>query len=102
MKTYLIGSFAALALIGALQAQAQDGMVSIADAAATHAIGATVAPSYGTGSYRAQYQIRDLLAAVTEDVTAELSAFLGLALEKEEGDETRSDRRDARKVASAY
>ncbi len=106
MKTLITSSIAALALVGSLQSQAQDGvalgMGTIADAATAGTLGTTGSTSYGTSDHRAQYQLSDLLAAVTEDVRSELSSFLGMALQQEERSTAYSEKSDATEVASAY
>ena len=106
MKTLITSSVAALVLVGSLPSLAQDGvalgMGTMADAATSSALDTTGTTSYGTSNHRAQYQLSDLLAAVTEDVRSELSSFLGMALEREQGGKTYSGTGESTEVASAY
>ena len=106
MKTLITSSVAALVLLGSLPSLAQDGvalgMGTIADAGAARTLDTTSATSYGTSNHRAQYQLSDLLTAVTEDVRSELSSFLGMALEREQGSKTYSGTDESTEVASAY
>ena len=106
MKTFITSSVAALVILGSSPSLAQDGvalgMGTITDTATASALDTTGTTSYGTSNHRAQYQLSDLLTAVTEDVRSELSSFLGMALEQEQGSKTYSTTGEATEVASAY
>lgn len=105
MKKLITASVASLALVASVQSIAEGttsfGVVTPADVAAANSMGTTGTSAYGAQQYTAQYEISDLLSAVAEDVSVELNAFLGMALQRETAGEQQAgdDRGD---IASAY
>ena len=88
---------AGLAFTASLSAQANDGSGYLGSLTENNAAG--VETSYGVSQYRTQYNVSELLSAVAEDITQELTAFLAERLETEENVK---DAQRAPEIASAY
>ncbi len=57
---------------------------------------------YGASQYKTQYEIGDILNAVTEDIAKQLSDFLGRNLDAQEPDQTAKSLSSEDTLVSAY
>lgn len=102
MKTIATTALAAVALSAgpAVMAAEYTGVDAIASAGVEGSALDNV--GYGASQYQTQYEIGDILSAVTEDIAQQLSAFLGRNLDAQEPEQTAKSLSSEDTLVSAY